>query len=314
MPQPDQPVPPPPPRAARRDPASLREEYSISLREEAGEYEAANRNFDSAISSIEEAISSQRPLQDGLPSELADCATLEGRLAQLEAELADLADDALPPNDPMLGVSDLTAMEVACWQIEDTVVQLRAAEEREKARLVSEQDRLDEAQMLLEESKALNRALSAKARDGIPPASILAQRTQARMAHLQDQFRILQAGLVDYVDQLAISLSESGEASDKADTIQAEDLSLRAYFGRPPQDAKDTPQRRATDLKSLLEKLMNESLLGLASQRGPHEAFGNPVERDPSERQDEYLLRVLERIGMVEKCQDRWKLVVLTEI
>ncbi len=95
---------------------------------------------------------------------------------------------------------------------------------------------------------------------------------------------------------------------------------MRAYFGRPPQDAKDTPQRRATDLKSLLEvrghrtltrllavtdhelfvnslrrtrarratthRVAIESetheriLLGLASQRGPHEALGIPQKGD----------------------------------
>ena len=44
----------------------------------------------------------------------------------------------------MLTVSELTSMELACWQIEDTVKQLREAGGREKKRLLDEQERLQQ--------------------------------------------------------------------------------------------------------------------------------------------------------------------------
>jgi hypothetical protein len=44
----------------------------------------------------------------------------------------------------MLSVSELTALELACWQVEDTVKQLREAEKRETERFEDERDKLEQ--------------------------------------------------------------------------------------------------------------------------------------------------------------------------
>ncbi|GAA5994292.1 hypothetical protein JCM5350_003605 [Sporobolomyces pararoseus] len=203
-------------------PEALVEEYRSSLEQETEEYEVVNQQLEQAIQS--------------------SCAQLEWRLALLEAELATLGADPVPENDPMLTVSELTSMELACWQIEDTVKQLREAEDREKERLLDEQERLQHEKTIAQEAQNLNIALTHQAAEAPVSPNLLVSRTRARMMHLQDQFRILQSGLIDYIDHLSVSLPQA-----------TSDLSLRSYFTRPPYDARDTPQRRSAEMRTVLE-------------------------------------------------------------
>ncbi|GAA5842599.1 hypothetical protein JCM3766R1_004871 [Sporobolomyces carnicolor] len=184
----------------------------------------------------------------------------------------------------MLVVSELTAMEMACWAIEDTVNQLRQRD-------------------IVGEAQALNRALHERTREAPVSAETLIRRTQARIAHLRDQFRTLQLGLVDYIDLLSTQIIPAAAHIDGTSN-----LSLQGYFGRAPRDAQDTQDRRARSLKAVLETLMNESLLGLPE---PSELTQGDTAPAPENGQENDILAVLERIGIAEKKQGKWRLVNL---
>ncbi|GAA5914117.1 uncharacterized protein JCM6883_005888 [Sporobolomyces salmoneus] len=264
--------------------SSMLEDYAVSLRQEAEDYEVANRQLENELQS--------------------ECERLERRIALLEAELADSQVDPLPEGDPMLVVSELTALEMAFWQVEETVKHLQSAEKRNLEELEHKKDQLEHENQLLKEAKTLHEALSSRKNEEPVSPEVLVQRTQARAMHLQNQFRVLQQGLVDYIDHLAASFPQV----DESDSTNEADLSLRGYFARSSRDPEDTPRQRALRLKAVLETLMNEALLGSA---------GQVQTKDDSQAEsttDEDVLLALERIGMVEKKQGRWKLVNLAGI
>ncbi|GAA5970165.1 hypothetical protein JCM3765_006899 [Sporobolomyces pararoseus] len=306
------------PRAATQEehrPESLAEEYRSSLQQETEEYEVVNQQLERAIHSAVQKLARESKRSLEVPRGFESCAHLERRLALLETELSTLRIDPIPEDEPMLAVSELTSMELACWQIEDTAKQLRAAEEREKERLVDEQDRLEHEKVILQEAQSLNAAFTQQTVEAPVSPGMLMQRTRARMLYLQDQFQILRWGLIDYLDHLAVSLPQIAfqDTMDDPDSFE-KDWSLRSYFTRPPRDAQDSPQRRVVDMRRVLETLMNEALLSSAlSEPLEREAFSVPVsgenEAGPSDEREQYILQMLERIGLVEKHRGRWKLV-----
>ncbi|BGP29635.1 hypothetical protein JCM10296v2_001374 [Rhodotorula toruloides] len=227
---------------------------------------------------------------------------MERELAQLEATLEVLRADGSSEHPGLPHKLNIIAEEQARENLSKTVVELQTALAWEEERLEEEQIMLDRDKLYLRDAETLNTTLSARTAEASsaahrPTGESLVVHAQTHYDSLLARFRLLQGGLVSFIDEV-LADDESDPLFDpirsvalakKSKKAAASSFDLRDYLRSDSGDPEDG-ESRAFQLKKLIEILMNLSVTWSQDPYLPNEpAF-------PSE-----LVAFLVRAGIAEE-------------
>ncbi|GAA5903197.1 hypothetical protein JCM6882_006991 [Rhodosporidiobolus microsporus] len=210
---------------------------------------------------------------------------LEQELAHLEAALMFLTDSPVSPSDPLLTRSPLLADELAFLSMQTTVSELQTALAREEEKRAEEEGRVERDKVWVADAERLEGILEKRARgaregEGRRDGEVLVLRSQTRLARLTSQFKRLQGALIQFIDERLVE-AEMDEGEDDGDAGEDEGgvkkkrkrvrgdevFNLHRYVqaegpGKPAE-------KRAFELKKLIEVLMNRAVSFSASPSSP---------------------------------------------
>ncbi|BGO97341.1 Proteophosphoglycan ppg4 [Rhodotorula toruloides ATCC 204091] len=204
---------------------------------------------------------------------------MERELAQLEATLEVLRADDSSEDRGLPHKSKVVAEELARENLAKTVAGLQTALNWEEERLEEEQIMLDRDKLYMRDAETLNTTLSARAAEAWSAArrttgESLVVRAQTHYDSLLARFRLLQGGLVSFIDEvLADDASDalfdpfrSEGLAKKGKKAAASSFDLRGYLRSNSGEPEDG-ESRAFQLKKLIESLMN---LSVTSSQDPY--------------------------------------------
>ncbi|BGP05587.1 hypothetical protein JCM10049v2_001393 [Rhodotorula toruloides] len=204
---------------------------------------------------------------------------MERELAQLEATLEVLRTDGSATDRGLSPRSPVVAEEQARENLAKTVAKLQTALRWEEERLEEEQIMLDRDKLYLRDAEALNTTLPARAAEASsaarrPTGESLVNRAQTHYDSLLARFRLLQGGLVSFIDDVLaddasdalFDLTRSEALAKKGKKAAASSFDLREYLRSNSGEAEDG-ESRAFQLKKLIESLMN---LSVTSSQDPY--------------------------------------------